>query len=70
MKKKEITRLPKNFFKQDMKIIPLNEAIKNVKPIEWDNDILEGKAKVTIEPLYDDNNNIDEDKLYFKIIKH
>ena len=69
MKKEKPIRLPKGFFQREMPIIPLSEAIKDIEPMEWDEDILEGRAKVILEPLYEGEDNIDEDKFYFKAIK-
>lgn len=48
MKKKEVTKFPKNFFRQPRSTISMKEALKDSIPFEWSEGVLKGKSKVKI----------------------
>lgn len=48
MKKKECHKFPKGFFTQPRPTINMKEALNNVTPFKWSNDVLKGKNKVKI----------------------
>ncbi len=48
MKKKECHKFPKGFFTQPRPTINMKEALNNVTPFKWSNDVLKGKSKVKI----------------------
>lgn len=48
MKKKEYHKFPKGFFTQPRPTINMKEALSNVTPFKWSNDVLKGKSKVKI----------------------
>ncbi len=45
MKKKECHKFPKGFFTQPRPTINMKEALNNVTPFKWSNDVLKGKSK-------------------------
>ena len=48
MKKKECHKFPKGFFTQPRPTINMKEALNNVTPFKWSNNVLKGKSKVKI----------------------
>ncbi len=48
MEKKESPKFPKGFFTQPRPTISMKEALKDVSPFEWSENILKGKSKVKI----------------------
>lgn len=42
-------------WKKKSRIVSSEEALKDVIPIQWDNDILEGRKKVTVFPSKEEN---------------
>lgn len=48
MGKKECSKFPKDFFKQSRPTISVKEALKDVVPFEWSDNVLKGKSKVKI----------------------
>jgi len=48
MEKKERPILPKGFFTQPRPTISTKESLKDVIPIQWSKDVLEGKKKALI----------------------
>ena len=48
MKKEKVKKLPKSFFSQPRPTISLKEALKDVTPFEWSENVLNGKSKVKI----------------------
>lgn len=53
MAKKNITKFPEGFFQQKRPIISAGEAVKGLKPFEWEGviDFDDGKPKKTKEKL-------------------
>lgn len=52
MSKKNITKFPEGFFQQKRPIISAGEAVKGLKPFEWEDiDFNEDKAKKTKDKL-------------------
>lgn len=45
---KEKITLPKDFFTKVYKIISFKEALKDIEPIDWPKDVLNGKSKVIL----------------------
>ena len=48
MKKKECPKFPKGFFKQPRPTLSMKEALNDVVPFKWSDDVLKGKSKVKI----------------------
>ena len=48
MKKKEITKFPKDFFKQQRPILSMKESLKGTIPFKWSKNVLNGNSKVKI----------------------
>lgn len=48
MKKKKVTKFPKDFFTQSRSTISMKEALKDSIPFEWSENVLKGKSKVKI----------------------
>lgn len=48
MQKKQIKTFPKGFFTQSRPQISMKEAIKDVIPFKWSDNVLNGKSKVVI----------------------
>lgn len=48
MEKKESVKFPKDFFTKSRPTISLKEALKDVVPFEWSENVLKGKSKVKI----------------------
>lgn len=43
---------PKSFFEKDRKHVTKDEAqMKDIIPVPWSDDVLDGKVKVTIQPV-------------------
>ena len=48
MEKKESLKFPKGFFTQHRPTISMKEALKDVIPFRWSENVLKGKSKVKI----------------------
>lgn len=48
MNNKERSKFPKGFFTQSRPTLSMNEALKDVTPYKWDDNVLKGKSKVKI----------------------
>lgn len=48
MEKKESPKFPKGFFTQPRPTISMKEALKDIIPFEWSNNVLKEKSKVKI----------------------
>ena len=48
MKKSERPKFPEGFFTQPRPTVNMKEAMKNVVPFKWSNNVLNGKSKVKI----------------------
>lgn len=48
MEKKESPKFPKGFFTQPRPTISMKEALKDVVPFQWSENVLKGKSKVKI----------------------
>lgn len=55
MKKKERPKFPKGFFKKSRPIIGTKEALKDVIPVEWSKNVLEGKKKTLVKSAREEN---------------
>lgn len=49
MKKKERSKFPKDFFEKTRTIISNKETLKNIIPIKWSNDVLNGERKAIVK---------------------
>ena len=48
MEKKESPKFPKGFFTQPRPTISIKEALRDIVPFEWSENVLKGKSKVKI----------------------
>lgn len=47
--KKEQSKFPKGFFKKSRPTISTKETLKDVIPVEWNKNVLEGKKKTLVK---------------------
>ncbi len=57
MEKKERPKFPKGFFEQPRPTISAKEALKDVIPVKWTKEVIDGTKKVLVKSTKEIRNN-------------